>query len=183
MQSTDTDPLTGLPSMCIFLRVGERLTNEATLAGTPLAAICTDIDGLKPINDRWGHKVGDAVLREVGKLVSRTISAPGSVHARAGDEFATLLPGTDVSSAFATGQALCRAIEEAFRDSDLAPGLTVSVGVASSPQERDWTLNMLLEMAGGRVQGAKNNGKNCAVGSDNPGIWLHPELRDWPAAK
>jgi len=89
-----TDELTGLPNRRAFM---QRLQDEVARAhryGTPLALAIIDIDRFKPINDRYGHSAGDAVLREYARHVLSAFRHHDLVARYGGEEFAVLFPGT-----------------------------------------------------------------------------------------
>ncbi len=90
-----TDELTGLPNRRKFLADLESVKTEKT---NPSALLLMDLDGFKPINDRYGHETGDKILREVTKRFSRTIPQ-GSILARlGGDEFGLIIHGENEST-------------------------------------------------------------------------------------
>jgi len=81
------DPLTGLPNRSQFEEQLERSVDQCEQSGAALSLLFIDLDGFKPVNDSFGHPVGDAVLREVGERL-RAIARDGDMVARAGgDEF------------------------------------------------------------------------------------------------
>ncbi len=89
-----TDELTGLPNRRAFM---QRLQDEVARAhryGTPLVLAIVDIDRFKPINDRYGHAAGDAVLREYARHVLSAFRHHDLVARYGGEEFAVLFPGT-----------------------------------------------------------------------------------------
>jgi diguanylate cyclase (GGDEF)-like protein len=123
------DPLTGLANRRLFM---ERLDRASEKAGHNAALIFIDLDGLKTVNDRHGHDVGDLVLIEVGRRM-KTCAPPQSVAARlGGDEFAILL---DDPASAASPQAVADKLLSSMRDDPLSLadgtplGITASVGV------------------------------------------------------
>ena len=113
-----TDELTGLPNRRAFM---QRLQDEVARAhryGTPLALAIIDIDRFKPINDRYGHAAGDAVLREYARHVLSAFRHHDLVARYGGEEFAVLFPGT-------TPAGVRRALEKARAR---VHGHTVEVG-------------------------------------------------------
>jgi diguanylate cyclase (GGDEF)-like protein/putative nucleotidyltransferase with HDIG domain len=125
-EAARTDPLTGLLNRRGFQEVIEGRF------GSQLALIFADLDHFKALNDRFGHHVGDDVLRRCGQLLS-TSTPPGAAAARTGgEEFAIVLPGWTSAQAYELAEALRRTMREV-----IAPGgrgLTLSLGVASSPE-------------------------------------------------
>lgn len=93
-----TDMLTGLGSRRHFEELLRRELARSRRAGTPVSLIMLDVDGLKQINDTWGHVTGDQVLQAVGEVLRDTRAT--DVAARfGGDEFVLLLPETSIQEA------------------------------------------------------------------------------------
>jgi diguanylate cyclase (GGDEF)-like protein len=132
-----TDDLTGLANRRRFYEELERHAANARRHKTPLSLLLLDLDDFKTVNDRYGHQLGDAVLRAVANTIKRRVRA-GDLPARlGGDEFAILLPHTTYAEAAALAPELTSSLE--------APGATpvpvrVSVGAASCTVEPAETL-------------------------------------------
>ncbi len=106
----DTDTLTPLPNRRAFLRETDRVVRSVTRHGTPAAVMFVDVDGLKRINDAWGHAAGDAALRHVAMILRREVRATDVVARIGGDEFGLVLDHLDETAARAKGLALLAAI-------------------------------------------------------------------------
>jgi len=153
------DPLTRLANRRDF---DERLDHEVRRAarlGTSLAIAMIDLDYFKQVNDRYGHAIGDAVLREAANLVRQECRAIDVIGRYGGEEFALALPGCDLWA----GIAVCERIRRTFERFDwnrIAPGLklTVSAGVSSSSADLDATA--LLRAADASLYAAKRIGRN-----------------------
>jgi diguanylate cyclase (GGDEF)-like protein/PAS domain S-box-containing protein len=156
------DPLTRLANRRDF---DERLAHEIRRAGrlgTSLAMAMIDLDYFKRVNDRFGHVIGDAVLREAANLVRQECRAIDLIGRYGGEEFALALPGCDLCA----GIAVCERIRRAFERFDwdrIAPGLklTVSAGVSASSTELDAAA--LLRAADANLYAAKHLGRNRVV--------------------
>jgi diguanylate cyclase (GGDEF)-like protein len=153
------DPLTGIANRRHFL---QRLSNELELAragGHPLTLAIADMDYFKVINDRFGHHVGDEALRQSAALL-RDLCRPSDVVARiGGEEFALLLPGTDLEAAFRLCEAARLAVESHHWQSvhgDLRA--TISVGVGQWDGRS--TAAELLHAADSQLYAAKRAGRN-----------------------
>ena len=136
-----TDPLTGLANRRAFLEHAQAFLSAAARSGAPLALLLLDIDRFKAVNDRFGHGAGDAVLRAVAAALRGAIRV-GDLPVRwGGEEFAVLLPGTDLPAAV----ALAERLRAAVRDGVPHPAggrVTVSIGAARlgpGPPTRPWT--------------------------------------------
>jgi len=103
--------------------------------GRPFSLVFLDLDRFKAVNDRHGHQVGSAVLKEVGELVRQRVR-PGDVPVRyGGDEFVVLLPETGPAEALGLAERLRQAVNAAvfLRERGLAVQVTASFGLASFP--------------------------------------------------
>ncbi len=124
--AVETDELTGLQNRRVF--------DRALRAGSgPTAMLLLDIDGFKPINDTYGHHVGDEVLRRIGRLMRQNCRAEDLAIRQGGDEFALILQGDTVSHPAAT--ELARRLAASIRAeawADVADELTVTVSIGLS---------------------------------------------------
>jgi diguanylate cyclase (GGDEF)-like protein/PAS domain S-box-containing protein len=115
------DGLTGLGNRMLLEQELRRTT-----AGDLIGVLLVDLDGFKPINDRYGHHGGDQVLVAVGQRLAALAGAGGCAIRLGGDEFAVLLPGTGL----ATAEALAERITEAIAEPVLLAGGPVEVGAS-----------------------------------------------------
>jgi diguanylate cyclase (GGDEF)-like protein len=97
-----TDPLTGLGNQRHFRERLEQELDAAAARGRPLALCLLDVDGLKRVNDSYGHPAGDRLL----ELVGGCLRHGGEAYRVGGDEFALLLPGRDVDDAVEAAEAV-----------------------------------------------------------------------------
>ncbi len=89
------DYLTGLPNRLLLYDRLELALNRYTRYGTPVALMFCDLDGFKPVNDAYGHQVGDAVLMEVADRIHSVVRDTDTAARLGGDEFAVLVEGVD----------------------------------------------------------------------------------------
>src|SRR5215831_6849147 len=154
-----TDPLTGLANR----RGGERhIANEISRAKRerrPLSCVLIDLDRFKQVNDTFGHQAGDQLLRDVSKLLRRTVRAYDILVRWGGEEFLLVLPGVDRDVARTLAER-ARIAVESLDTHGLGP-VTLSAGVASF--ENDYDFASTLKAADRRLYQAKASGRNCVV--------------------
>jgi diguanylate cyclase (GGDEF)-like protein len=161
-QMVVSDPLTGLHNRRYLM---DRITQEIQRAdrhGEPMAFAMLDLDGFKPINDQFGHVVGDKVLRAVGNAIARCVRVSDIAARYGGDEFAIILPQTPPEGAMRVCERVLRAISELkLQDENgVEANVTASLGLAYYPAEDIETPEDLVQSADGALYGAKRSGKN-----------------------
>lgn len=160
-----TDAVTGLPNhRAIMTRIGEELS-RAGRAQLPFAVLFVDLDHFKHVNDTWGHRAGDAVLRQVGSHLREAVRKEDFVGRYGGEEFAILLTGSDLAAAVSVAEKLCKAVEARPRtwygdDGPVTVQVTASIGVAVYPLHGA-TRETLIERADSGMYLAKQAGRNC----------------------
>jgi diguanylate cyclase (GGDEF)-like protein len=122
------------------------------------AVFMIDMDGFKQVNDEHGHLVGDAVLQRVAGVLAAEVRQTDAVGRVGGDEFAVLLPATDVSAALAVAERIRRAVREL--PAPVRRGLSTSIGVAVHPHVADGTVEGLLAAADAALYEAKDSGRD-----------------------
>jgi diguanylate cyclase (GGDEF)-like protein len=158
-----SDGLTGLANRRHF---DQRLNAEFRRAirdESPLALVMIDVDYFKRFNDHYGHVSGDSCLQMVARAILAGQRRPGDIAARfGGEEFAILLPGTDLQGALAVAEAVRSAIEDAGIAHGASPlhTLTVSAGVHSCIPARGQSARSLVEAADRGLYRAKAEGRN-----------------------
>ena len=127
-----TDPLTGLAN---FRRLNEVLAAEiarSARTGRPFALLFLDLNGLKKINDRYGHLAGNQALRRVADALRKCCRATDTPARFGGDEFVAILPETDEAG----GQVVARRVaERVAADLTAKPPLSISTGIAQYPRD------------------------------------------------
>ena len=165
-----TDGLTGLYNHRFFV---EQLSKEMELSRryqSPLGLLMIDIDNFKNYNDTNGHLAGDDLLKRIAEIFKGTVRRTDYVTRYGGEEFAIILPETNLESSQPVAEKIRRAIEkEVFDNQEAQPGgnLTISLGVS----ERDNEFNQpdeFIKSADMALYKAKETGRNkvCLAGKD-----------------
>lgn len=127
-----TDPLTGLMNRRRLREVWAHAEHEGRRGSFPLSIVLCDVDHFKAINDKYGHDMGDQVLRKLGQLIPREVRMDDSVCRWGGEEFLLLLPHSDQVTAMSTANR----IRETIATTPIQVGaqvlnVTVTMGVAT----------------------------------------------------
>jgi two-component system, cell cycle response regulator len=127
--------------------------------GVSLAMV--DIDKFKQINDAHGHQAGDVVLRDVARILRDTLRNVDSLGRYGGEEFAAILPHTDLKEALQTGERIRQAVaSHPFRIGPRELRVTVSVGIATYPSEAVDSPGALVREADKALYRAKQAGRD-----------------------
>jgi diguanylate cyclase (GGDEF)-like protein len=133
-----TDHLTGLANRREFERVMEREVALAERHSRRLSVMMIDLDNLKRINDRQGHRAGDAALKLVAQQVQRVVRASDVCARVGGDEFAVAMPETNIERARDVASRLRASIHQMSLSSKSPEPVEVSAGVAAWRPGQDW---------------------------------------------
>ena len=133
-----TDHLTGLANRRELERVMEREVALGERHDRRLSMMMIDLDNLKRINDRQGHRAGDAALRLVAQQMQRVVRASDVCARVGGDEFAVAMPETTIERARDVAIRLRAAISQASLSSKSPEPIAVSIGVAAWRPGQDW---------------------------------------------
>ena len=153
-----TDGLTGLPNKRAVTDILKRMFAQAATERSPLALLMLDLDHFKQVNDQRGHAVGDQVLANVGAVMRSAMRSRDFAGRNGGEEFAILLPDTEIPAALRIAERVRAAIAEmSLPGTDVA--VTVSVGVAGYPEHAS-TPDRLARLADAALYLAKRQGRN-----------------------
>lgn len=159
-QLATRDALTELYNRRHFTEAVDREIARASRHGRPLVMCIIDVDLFKPVNDKYGHIAGDGVLRQLAGIVRRFVRGEDVAARIGGEEFAVMLPETDVESARAFAERLREAVaEDTFILGGEAHRLTISIGIASLAPGRE-ERSPLMQAADTALYRAKDEGRN-----------------------
>ncbi|ESQ85492.1 diguanylate cyclase [Asticcacaulis sp. AC460] len=159
----DCDVLTALPNRRSFFRELERNLAVLKVRKIPFDLALIDLDGFKPINDLYGHSIGDHLLIEVGERLRQTCGITGFPARMGGDEFAIVLAGQrseDELKAF--GVQLCDALRQTYHLSGVNANISGSVGFVHC-DDASVSSSQLLERADYALYYAKQNLRGAPV--------------------
>lgn len=160
-----TDYLTGLKTRGYFEQQLELEIKRSDRKKQKLALVMVDLDHFKQLNDRYGHHVGDQVLRDVASILMKDMREVDTVARYGGEEFVIVLPETGTQGAMFVAERLRRAMEQAkfFAGSPRAvERLTISLGVAIFDTDAQFKRD-LIEAADAALYEAKSRGRNQVV--------------------
>ena len=156
--AAETDPLTGLFNRRGFFAATTALMTANRKKLAPVSVLAFDLDKFKSINDRFGHKAGDAVLDLFAKTVQKTMRAGDIIGRLGGEEFIAVISGSLAEASIAAER-----VRVAFEAAALAPDspqipVTVSIGVACGLPTA--SIDTMIECADTMLYRAKENGRN-----------------------
>jgi diguanylate cyclase len=169
------DDLTSLANRKHFDMSIQRMADESEHSGGKFSLLMTDIDFFKKFNDTWGHQTGDQVLRLVALAVRQNVKGQDVACRYGGEEFAILLPGTNLRQATIVAEHIREAVmsKELIKRStgENLGRITISIGVASwqagdSPQE-------IVARADAALYAAKRGGRNLVRCEADPDVQLN----------
>jgi diguanylate cyclase len=153
------DALTGLPNRVLFDDRVNSAVERCRRDGSGIAMLFVDLDGFKPVNDSFGHRVGDEVLREMGRRLSTQLRSTDTAARVGGDEFVLLHEGASDSAAIAQmAQRLIEVISAPINLGDHEVRLSCSIGIALFPS--DGPQADLMAHADAAMYAAKRSGGN-----------------------
>jgi len=162
------DTLTNLPNRRLLEEFAEKMLTLAKRENKPLSILFMDLDRFKPINDVYGHQMGDEVLKLIAKRLEKFARSSDTISRYGGDEFVILAYDCSKQDATALAERLVKAIEEPMKIDQLTLQLSASVGIATSPEDGD-ELTKLIRLADERLYMAKKSGlKIFAQDRDKP---------------
>ena len=152
-----SDSLTGLGNHRRLFDVLHAEISRSQRTGREFSIVLLDLDGLKNINDQFGHLTGDRALCRLGQTLRDCCRSIDTAARHGGDEFALVLPETGLAAATLVAQRICEILERETEE----PALSVSVGVASYPKDAE-TIGTLLYAADKALYAMKDRRPSAA---------------------
>lgn len=163
------DGLTGCINRIAFDAMLVNALQRGVRAGEPVSLVMLDLDHFKAVNDQFGHRAGDAVLRSFADIVRANLRTSDVLARVGGEEFAVILPGTDAVGAAHAAESVRAAVQSACVNNPQGGiiRVTVSAGVACAQGKSPIGADQLYQRADGALYRAKAAGRNrVAVAPD-----------------
>lgn len=158
------DPLTGLTNRSLFADRVETALHAADRHNSGLALLFLDLNDFKPINDQFGHEMGDQLLIQVARRLEQCTRDSDTVARMGGDEFTVLLTDIDSHRNLATAiEKIRNTLAAPFKLGDQSVSVSCSIGTALYPEDGQ-TASALLSCADGRMYDHKRGAQLAAVG-------------------
>jgi len=159
-----TDYFTGIFNVRYFYHRLIEEFNRSERYGLPISCLMIDIDFFKKVNDTYGHKTGDLVLKEFASHLKRCSRKSDLLARYGGEEFIMMLPQTTEKGAFAEAERIRKAVGALkFKSLKGRAGLTVSIGVSTFPHAKITNHDQLISAADDSLYKAKHGGRNCVI--------------------
>jgi diguanylate cyclase (GGDEF)-like protein len=155
-----TDALTGMANRRHFLELADAEWSRFQRYQRPLSLLTIDIDHFKMVNDRFGHDAGDKALTQVAETCRERQRTSDIVGRIGGEEFALLLPETDITQAIVVAERIRGAVlSRPFAAENMSVPITVSIGVAAATLSMSG-IGALMKAADRALYDAKAQGRN-----------------------
>jgi len=149
------DSLTNMPNRTMLISQFNRTLQIARTKNLPVAIMIIDLDKFKAVNDSLGHRLGDALLIQVGEHLKTTLEKTAAISRLGGDEFAIVLPDADEDIAKKTAEQILDSFHTEFTVQDQKIYVEVSMGIAIFPEQGE-DVSTLLRLADIAMYEAKN---------------------------
>jgi diguanylate cyclase (GGDEF)-like protein len=161
------DALTGISNRSYFDKKYKAEVRRSRREQTQLSIVMMDIDHFKNVNDKYGHLVGDECIKCVANTLNKALKRPSDDVCRyGGDEFALILPSTDLEGALVLVEQLRDKIEKAsIQDSNMSINITISAGIGTAISDLNQPEDNILALADKQLYAAKMAGRNNVQGS------------------
>ncbi len=174
-QQSYIDQLTGLYNRRFLEEIADKLSAQVKRRGTSLGILMIDIDYFKQVNDKYGHDVGDRVLKEIAQVVKSNVREADYVIRFGGEEILVLLVDIREGTAEKVAEKIRRAVEgKVIEVSGGVLKKTVSIGVSEFPKDCEGKFWQCIKFADVALYRAKEEGRNRVVRFE-PDMWSGEE--------
>jgi diguanylate cyclase (GGDEF)-like protein len=153
------DKLTGLYNRTFMDTIITEEIERSERYEIPFSAFILDLDRFKNVNDKWGHPIGDSVLKMTADIILENKRTSDYALRIGGEEFVVLLPHTDIEGAYAAAEKVRKAIEDSIHP--IVGKFTASFGVAE--RNKGETFRLLYTRMDSALYQAKEAGRNCVI--------------------
>jgi two-component system cell cycle response regulator len=157
-----TDPLTNLYNRRHFENLIENEFANTARYKSPATCIMIDVDYFKSVNDEYGHRTGDVILKEITNIIKSCLRKVDTVARWGGEEFVVLLPRTKKEDSYTAAERILNTISE-YTFTGVNRRITVSIGIASIPDPSIDTAEKLVDASDVAMYEAKGSGRNRIV--------------------
>ena len=155
-EAASFDPLTGLTNRSGLMALGEEMLNISRSADEGVAVLFVDLDGMRPINERFGHEAGDQALQDLARILEGNFRASDLVARVGGDEFCVVMaPYVDEDESFLVTSRVQQAID-AYNQSAGVPW-TLGVNIGGARYQPGMRFELLLALADARMIEARSH--------------------------
>lgn len=161
------DALTGIRNRSYFDKKYQAEVRRSRREQTQLSVVMMDIDHFKNVNDQHGHLVGDECIKTVAHTLKKALKRPSDEVCRyGGEEFALILPSTDLEGALTLVEQLRDEIEKtSIQAENVSVNITISAGIGTAIADLNQPEDIILALADKQLYAAKNAGRNNVKGS------------------
>ncbi|GAC21850.1 sensor domain-containing diguanylate cyclase [Paraglaciecola arctica] len=166
-QKNTLDALTGIRNRSYFDKKYQAEVRRSRREQTQLSVVMMDIDHFKNVNDQYGHLVGDECIRAVAHTLEKALKRPSDDVCRyGGEEFALILPSTNLEGALTLVEQLRNEIEKTtIQAENVSVNITISAGIGTAIADLNQAEDIILALADRQLYAAKNAGRNNVQGS------------------
>lgn len=154
------DQLTGLPNRTLLMDRLNQAISVANRTSRPISLLFVDLDEFKPVNDNYGHSIGDKLLKEAGERLLSCLREGDTAARIGGDEFVIILLESDLERAITVAHRILGTLRVPYEfGKKTISNISASIGIAIYPDDAD-EVDSLLAVADKAMYDAKKSGKN-----------------------
>ncbi len=160
LRVSQIDDLTGVINRRRLVELGENIFRTTQKERQNFSVLMIDVDNFKVINDNFGHKKGDHVLKEIAGMANLIMRTNDCFGRFGGEEFICLLPKTSIEDAYEVAERLRLTFQNQIKLNKVDEKVTVSIGISSYKRENSESFTQLIKDADIKMYQAKSEGRN-----------------------